>query len=60
MHVLTARVRGGDSARLWAGVPVVDGVVVLDPRVSARPRRLAHLSKELAGFDRLYGGVINA
>ncbi len=38
VHVLTARVAGTDPAGVRAGVPVIDRVVVLDPRIRAVPR----------------------
>src|SRR5690606_5010244 len=50
----TARVARGDAAGLRAGVPVVDGVVVLDAGVGALPRRLRHLAEQLPGVDRLH------
>ncbi len=53
MHVLAARVRRGDPAGLGAGVPVVDGVVVLDARVGAGPRGLGDLAEERLGVDLL-------
>ena len=42
-HVLRARVGRGDPAGLGVGVPVVDGVVVLQARVGALPGGLAIL-----------------
>ena len=53
VHVLAARVRGVDPARLRAGVPVVDGVVVLDARVGALPGGLRDLAEKLTGVDGL-------
>ena len=44
---------GVDPAGLRAGVPVVDGVVVLDAGVGALPRRLRDLPEKLAGVDGL-------
>ncbi len=38
VHVLAARVAGTDPAGVRAGVPVIDRVVVLDPRIRAVPR----------------------
>ena len=52
-HVLRARVGRGDPAGLGVGVPVVDGVVVLQARVGALPRGLADLAEQVAGVDGL-------
>ena len=52
-HVFRARVGRGDPAGLGVGVPVVDGVVVLEPRVGALPRGGADLAEQLAGVDGL-------
>ena len=52
-HVFGARVGRGDPAGLGVGVPVVDRVVVLQPRVGALPRGLADLAEQLAGVDGL-------
>ena len=52
-HVFGARVGRGDAAGLGVGVPVVDRVVVLDARISACPRRLAHRAEQRLGVDRL-------
>ena len=51
-HVLGARVRAADRARRRAGVPVVDGGVVLQPRIGAGPGGEADLLPQLA---RLHG-----
>ncbi len=53
MHVLAAGVRRGDPAGLGAGVPVVDGVVVLDAGVGAGPGGLGDLTEERLGVDLL-------
>ena len=53
VHVLAARVRAVDPAGLRAGVPVVDGVVVLDAGVGAGPGGLGHLAEERLGVDLL-------
>ena len=53
-----ARVAGRDAARLRAGVPVVDCVVVLDSRVGAFPGGLRHLAEQalrVHGLDGLTG-----
>ncbi len=42
-HVLRARVRGVDAAALGAGVPLVDGGVVLQAGVGAAPGGLGDL-----------------
>src|SRR5208283_4177697 len=51
VHVLRAGVAGGDPAGLRAGVPVVDGAVVLDARVGAVPGRLGHRAQQPLGPD---------
>ena len=51
VHVLRAGVARGDPAGLRAGVPVVDGAVVLDARVGAVPGRLGHLAQQPLGPD---------
>ena len=53
VHVLAARVRAVDPAGLRAGVPGVDGVVVLDAGVGAGPGGLGHLAEERLGVDLL-------
>ena len=52
-HVFGARVGRGDAAGLGVGVPVVDRVVVLDARIGAGPRGLAHLAEERLGVNGL-------
>ena len=52
-HVLAAGVGCVDASRLRAGVPLVDGGVVLDAGVGAVPRCGADLVPEVAGGDRL-------
>src|SRR3712207_8973972 len=47
VHVLRARVRRVDPARVRAGVPVVDDRVVLDARVGALPGGLDRKSTRL-------------
>ncbi len=51
VHVLAAGVRTVDTAGLRAGVPVVDGVVVLNARVGAGPGGLGHLPEQGLGVD---------
>ncbi|CAM5243549.1 hypothetical protein SVIOM342S_06632 [Streptomyces violaceorubidus] len=53
VHVLAARVRAVDAAGLRAGVPGVDGVVVLDAGVGTGPGGLGHLAEERLGVDLL-------
>src|SRR4029077_1373860 len=48
VHVLAARVRGVDPARLRAGVPAVDRGVVLDARIGAAPGRVGDLVHHVA------------
>ena len=55
-----ARVGRGDPAGLRVGVPVVDGVVVLDAGVGALPRRLGHLAEQLLGVDGLDDPAVEA
>ncbi|CAB4947429.1 unannotated protein [freshwater metagenome] len=52
-HVLRARVGRGDASGLGVGVPVIDGVVVLDAGIGALPRGLADLLEQSAGIDGL-------
>jgi hypothetical protein len=53
-HVLRARVGGVDPAALGrAGVPVVDGGVVLDARIGRGPGGIADLVPQLLGLERL-------
>ena len=47
MHVLRARVRRVDAARVRAGVPLVDGGVVLDARIGAAPGRVGDLIQQV-------------
>ena len=59
VHVLGTRVRGVDPRRVLRGVPAVDGVVELHPRVAAAVGRFRDLSEQLPGADgvhRLTGG----
>ena len=53
VHVLRARVRRVDPARLRAGVPVVDDRVVLDARIGAAPGGVGDLVHQLARRQRL-------
>ena len=48
-HVFRARVGAADSTILRAGVPGVDGVVELNPRISTGPGGMADLVPQLAG-----------
>ena len=52
-HVFGARVRGDDRPRDRAGVPVVDGGVVLQPGIGRGPGRVADLLPQIAGLDGL-------
>ena len=49
-HVLAARVAGVDAVGGSAGVPVVDGGVVLHARIAAHPGGLGDLLHQLAGL----------
>src|SRR3989337_1254401 len=49
VHVLRAGVGGVDAAAVGAGVPVVDGGVVLHAGVGALPGRLGDAAHQLAG-----------
>ncbi len=53
VHVLGAGVGRVDAAGLRAGVPVVDGGVVLDSGVGAGPGGLGHLAEQLLRVDGL-------
>ncbi len=53
-HVLAARIRGVDARRVFAGVPAVDGGVVLHAGVAALPGGFADLLQEIAGLVGLY------
>ena len=58
-HVLRAWIGCGDATSLGVRVPVVDGVVVLKPRIGTGPRRLTDLAEQLTGvngLDNLTGG----
>src|SRR5450759_3093910 len=57
-EVLTAGVAGRDAAGLRVGVPVVDGVVVLQAGVGALPGRLGNRAEQCPGVDRLQHGAI--
>ena len=59
-HVLAARVAGVDATALGAGVPGVDGGVVLDARVRAVPRGLVDLAPELGGGQGLRDLAVDA
>ena len=50
-HVFRTRVRAADRAVFRAGVPCVDGVMVLDAGIGAGPRGVANLFPQIAGFD---------
>ncbi len=52
-HVLGAGVRGVDPAGIGAGMPAIDGGIVLEARVSATPGRLGRFLEHLAG--RIFG-----
>ncbi len=54
-HVFRARVRGADRPRRRAGVPVVDGGVVLDARIGGGPGGVADLLPKRARLDGLGG-----
>ncbi len=49
-HVLRARVRGIDPPRVRAGMPVIDGRVVLHARIAAVPGPFGHLGHHFAGL----------
>ena len=51
-HIFRTRIRGADLARRRAGVPVVDGGVVLDARVGRGPRRKGNLVPQGGSLDR--------
>ena len=52
-HVLGARVRATDRTVFRAGVPRVDGVVVLDAGIGTGPCGVPDLFPQIAGFDGL-------
>ena len=54
-HVLAAGVRAVDAVRVRAGVPVVDGRVVLNAGVGAVPSGKRNLAPEVAGLEGLHG-----
>ena len=54
-HVLRARIAGVDSPRVGAGVPVVDGGVVLHAGITALPGALGHAVHHLTGLVRRSG-----
>ena len=49
-HVLGTRVRRVDSPGTWAGVPVVDGRVVLHAGIAAVPGSVGDLTHQVAGL----------
>ena len=52
-HVFRAGIAGVDAAGFGAGVPLVDGGVVLHARIGALPGGVGDLLPEIAGLDRL-------
>ena len=56
-HVLRAGVGGVDAGGVFAGVPAVDGGVVLHAGVAALPGGFGDLVHELAGLVGLDGGL---
>ena len=50
-HVLGARIRGVDPARIRAGVPAVDRGVVLHAGIAALPGALGHAAHHFAGLE---------
>ena len=50
-HIFRARVGGADFARADAGVPIIDGGVELDARISRSPGSMANLVPQLTGFQ---------
>ena len=59
-HVLRARIARVDAAVLGAGVPLVDGGVVLHPRVRAGPGRVGDLVPDLGGGNGLGDPAVGA
>ena len=59
-HILRARVRATDLAAVRAGVPVVDGVVVLNARISAGPSGVADLFPKTFCLNRLVNRTVAA
>ena len=59
-HVLRARVRGVDPPRFRAGVPLVDGGVVLQSRIGAGPGGVRDLLPQLARLDALGDAAVVA
>ncbi len=59
-HVLRARVRRVDAARVRERVPGVDRRVVLDARIGALPRRLGDLAEQAASVGRLDDRAVGA
>ena len=58
-HVLGARVARVDAIRVGRGVPIVDGRVVLDARVTAYMGRLGHLAEDVAGLVGIHRRAID-
>src|SRR5260370_42027786 len=59
-HVLRARVGRVDAATLRAGMPLVDGGVVLQPGIGARPSGVGDLLPELTCRQRLVRLAVGA
>ena len=51
MHVFRTWVGCSDATIFWAGVPVVDGVVVLDTWIGTSPCSFRDLTEQLASID---------
>ena len=52
-HVFRTGVRGVDRAGIGAGVPVVDGGVILNARIGRLPGGIADLLPQILGFQGL-------
>ena len=59
-HIFRTGVRAADRAIFRAGVPGVDGVVILNARIGAGPGRVTDLFPQLAGLYRLGNFAVGA
>ncbi len=50
-HIFRAGIGGVDPAILRAGVPIIDGSVILQPRIGRLPRSFADLIPQIARLD---------